>query len=75
MCQVVALRKVGVSGVAPLCTPLHASLTLTSVVQAVELSRPGVWISPDNLAFVYRVLAELCSINAKRHNAKTLKSS
>ena len=25
--------------------------------------RPGVWVSPDNLLFLYRVMAELCSIN------------
>ena len=29
----------------------------------VHLSRPGVWVSPDNLLFLYRVMAELCSIN------------
>ena len=25
--------------------------------------RPGVWVSPDNLLFLYRVMGELCTIN------------
>ena len=36
-------------------------------------SRPGVWVSPDNLLFLYRVMAELCSIN-KQHGANSLGS-
>ena len=32
-------------------------------MEVVHLSRPGVWVSPDNLLFLYRVMAELCSIN------------
>eukprot|EP00092_Neocalanus_flemingeri_P005720 GFUD01006160.1.p1 GENE.GFUD01006160.1~~GFUD01006160.1.p1 ORF type:complete len:1193 (+),score=156.97 GFUD01006160.1:67-3645(+) len=31
--------------------------------KSVHLCRPGVWVSPDNLLFLYRVMAELCSIN------------
>ena len=31
--------------------------------KSVHLCRPGVWVSPDNLLFLYRVTAELCSIN------------
>jgi protein tyrosine phosphatase len=30
--------------------------------KSVHLCRPGVWVSPDNLLFLYRVMAELCSI-------------
>ena len=32
-------------------------------------SRPGVWVSPDNLLFLYRVMAELCSINKQHQHA------
>ena len=31
--------------------------------KSVHLCRPGVWVSPDNLLFLYRVMAELGSIN------------
>ena len=34
--------------------------------RSVHLSRPGVWISPDNIRFLYRVLSELCSIARTR---------
>ena len=34
--------------------------------RSVHLSRPGVWISPDNISFLYRVLSELCSIARTR---------
>jgi len=30
--------------------------------KSVHLCRPGVWVAPDNLLFLYRVMAELCSI-------------
>jgi len=30
--------------------------------KCVHLCRPGIWVSPDNLLFLYRVMAELCSI-------------
>jgi len=31
--------------------------------KCVHLARPGVWVSPDNLLFLYRVMGELCTIN------------
>lgn len=30
--------------------------------KVLHLCRPGIWVSPDNLLFLYRVMAELCSI-------------
>ena len=30
--------------------------------RTIHESRMGVWVSPDNLLFVYRVLDELCSV-------------
>jgi len=41
--------------------------------KCVHLCRPGVWVSPDNLLFLYRVMAELCGI--KRTVAKNISSS
>ena len=45
-------------------TTSKRSLSLTSKALIFSLNfRPGVWVSPDNLLFLYRVMAELCSIN------------
>ena len=33
------------------------------MITQLPFLRPGVWVSPDNLLFLYRVMAELCSIN------------
>ena len=37
--------------------------------------RPGLWVSPDNLLFLYRVMAELCSINKPAANTTNLEES
>ena len=45
-------------------TTSKSSLSLTSKAVISSLNfRPGVWVSPDNLLFLYRVMGELCTIN------------
>ena len=45
-------------------TTSKRSLSLTSKALISPLNcRPGVWVSPDNLLFLYRVMGELCTIN------------
>ena len=41
---------------------LEDSVDVCYWFKSVHLCSPGVWVSPDNLFFLYRVTAELCSI-------------
>lgn len=43
--------------------------------KSLHLCRPGIWVSPDNLLFLYRVMAELCSIKRSLNKNNQLVAS